>query len=103
MAATGAQTAQIRHRDQLLAYRDAQHHRAEQLSTTAERLMQLVVASVHAHLEAGTLLQPGQLGAALGSAARALEASGSTEATALGIDELELLLAPKLSGCGTKH
>lgn len=34
--------------------------------------MQLVVESVHAHLEAGTLLQPGQLDAALGAAARAL-------------------------------
>ena len=50
--------------------------------------MQLVVESVHAHLEAGTLLQPGQLGAALGAAALALEASGSTAATALGVDDL---------------
>ena len=97
VAATGAQTAEIRHRDQLLAYRDAQHRRAEQLSTAAERLMQLVVDSVHAHIEAGTLLQPRELGSALGSAARALEASGSTEATALGIDEFELMLIPKLS------
>ncbi|MCT0216070.1 hypothetical protein KQ298_07005 [Synechococcus sp. CS-1330] len=88
VAATGAHTAEIRHRQQLLAYRDDQHRRAKQLATAAEQLMQLVVESVQAHLEAGTLLQPGQLGAALGAAARALEASGSTAAAALGVDEL---------------
>jgi hypothetical protein len=88
VAESGARTAEDRHRKQLLAYRDAQHQRADRLATAAERLMQLLVESVHAHLEAGTLLQPGQLGAALGAAARALEASGSTAATALGVDEL---------------
>mgnify|MGYP006274323871 FL=1 len=87
-AEVGAEAAQIRHRAQLIAFRDDQHRRAKQLATAAEQLMQLVVESVHAHLEAGTLLQPGQLGAALGAAARALEASGSTAATALGVDEL---------------
>lgn len=72
IAAAGAEAAEDRHRQQLLACRDAQHRRADRLATAAERLMQLVVESVHAHLEAGTLLQPGQLDAALGAAARAL-------------------------------
>jgi len=88
IAAVGAEAAEDHHRNQLLAYRDAQHRRADRLATAAEQLMELVVESVRAHLSAGTLLQPGQLGASLTAAARALEASGSTAATALGIDEL---------------
>ena len=88
IASAGAEVAEDRHRQQLLEFRDAQHSRADRLATAAERLMKLVVESVNAHLETGTLLQPGQLGAALGAAARALEASGSTAATALGVDEL---------------
>lgn len=88
VAETGARTAEERHRNQLLAFRDTQHRRADRLATAAEQLMELVVESVRAHLNVGTLLQPGQLGASLTAAARALEAAGSTAATALGIDEL---------------
>jgi hypothetical protein len=88
IAAASAEEAEDRHRQQILEFRDAQQRRADLLATTAEQLMQLVVESVRSHLDAGTLLQPGQLGAALGAAARALEASGSTAATALGVDEL---------------
>ena len=88
VAAAGARAAENRHREQLLTFRDTQHRRAEQLGATAELLMEFVVSSVRQHLSAGSLLQPGQIAAALGSAARALEASGSTAATALGVDEL---------------
>mgnify|MGYP006284497019 CR=1 FL=1 len=88
VAAIGALMAEDRHRGQLIQFRDAQHQRAEQLAGTAERLLELVTTSIHAHLSAGTLLQPVQLGAALTAAARAMEASGSTAATALGVDEL---------------
>lgn len=88
IAASGAEAAEDRHRNQLMAYRDAQHRRADRLAAAAEQLMELVVESVRTHLSAGTLLQPGQLGASLTAAARALEASGSTAATALGVDEL---------------
>ena len=96
IAAAGAEAAEDSHRNQLLAFRDAQHRRADRLATAAEQLMELVVESARKHLAAGTLLQPGQLGAALGAAARALEASGSTAATALGVEELlEALLAPE--------
>lgn len=87
-AVIGAEAEQARHRAQLVAYRDAQHHRAERLADAAEQLLELVVESSRKHLAAGTLLQPGQLGASLTAAARALEASGSTAATALGIDDL---------------
>ena len=87
-AEVGAEVAEDHHRQQLLAFRDAQHSRANRLATAAELLMELVVQSVRAHLGAGTLLQPGQVGTALTASARALEASGSTVATALGVDEL---------------
>ena len=87
-AEVGAEAEQARHRAQLVAFRDAQHRRAEQLSDAAERLLELVVESTRSHLAAGTLLQPAQLGAGLTAAARALEASGSTAATALGVEEL---------------
>lgn len=87
-AEAGAEAEQARHRAQLVAFRDAQHRRAEQLSDAAERLLELVVESTRSHLTAGTLLQPAQLGAGLTAAARALEASGSTAATALGVEEL---------------
>jgi hypothetical protein len=95
-AAVGAEAQQARHRAQLVAFRDAQHRRAEQLADAAEQLLELVVESTRKHLAAGTLLQPAQLGAGLTAAARALEASGSTAATALGVEELlEALLAPE--------
>ena len=87
-AKVGAEAEQARHRAQLVAFRDAQHRRAEQLSDAAERLLELVVESTRSHLAAGTLLQPAQLGAGLTAAARALESSGSTAATALGVEEL---------------
>ena len=97
VASASAGAAEDRHCQQLLEFRDAQQLRADRLATAAERLMQLVMESVQVHLEAGTLLQPGQLGTALSSAARALDASGSTAATALGIDQLlEQLLGDKL-------
>ncbi|MBM5825897.1 MAG: hypothetical protein FJ054_11190 [Cyanobacteria bacterium M_surface_10_m2_119] len=93
-AAVGAEAEQVRHRAQLVAFRDAQHRRAERLADAAEQLLELVVESTRKHLAAGTLLQPAQLGAGLTAAARALEASGSTAATALGVEELlEALLA----------
>lgn len=93
-AVVGAEAEQARHRAQLVAFRDAQHRRAERLADAAEQLLALVVESTRKHLEAGTLLQPAQLGAGLTAAARALEASGSTAATALGVEELlEGLLA----------
>jgi hypothetical protein len=96
MAVSGAEAEQARHRAQLVAFRDAQHRRAEQLADAAERLLELVVESTRKHLAAGTLLQPAQLGAGLTAAARALEASGSTAATALGVEELlEKLLGPE--------
>ena len=95
VAATGALTAETRHHEQLMAYRDAQHNRANRLATAAEHLMELVVESVRSHLSAGTLLQPGQVGTALTAAARALEASGSTAATALGVEELLETLVSK--------
>ena len=88
VAAAGVRAAEDRHREQLLAFRDTQQRRAEQLGATAELLMEFVVDSVRQHLSTGTVLQPGQLAAALGAAARSLEASGSTAATALGVDEL---------------
>lgn len=88
IAAAGAQVAEDRHRQQLLVFREVQRRRANRLATAAEHLMDLVVESVRSHLSNGTLLQPGQLGTALTAAARALEASGSTAATVLGIDEL---------------
>ena len=88
VADAGAATAADRHRDQLLAFRDAQQSRADQLSATAELLLEFVMASIRHQLSAGTLLQPGQLGTALGAAARSLEAAGSTAAAALGVDEL---------------
>lgn len=95
-AEVGAKAAQTRHRAQLVAFRDAQHRRAERLADAAERLLELVVQSTREHLAAGTLLQPAQLGAGLTAAARALDASGSTAATALGVEELlEALLAPE--------
>ena len=57
---------------------------------------ELVVESTRKRLAAGTLLQPAQLDAGLTAAARVLEASGSTAATALGVEEqLESLLAPE--------
>ena len=87
-AEVGAEAEQARHRAQLVAFRDAQHRRAELLSDAAERLLELVVESTRAHLAAGTLLQPTQLGSALTAAARSLEASGSTEATVLGVEQL---------------
>lgn len=87
LAATGC-SAQERHREQLLAFRDAHHRRADQLARTAEQMLELVVESVRAHIAAGSLMQPGQLGAALSAAARALEAAGSTAGTALGVDEI---------------
>jgi hypothetical protein len=43
----------------------------------------------------GSLMQQGQLGASLTAAARALEASGSTAATALGVEELLETLVSK--------
>ena len=92
-AEVGAEAEQDRHRAQLVAFRDAQHHRAELLADAAERLLELVVESTRKHLAAGTLLQPAQLGAGLTAAARALEASGSTAATALGVEELLEYLA----------
>ena len=96
VAALGAQAEQDRHRAQLVAFRDAQHRRAELLADAAEQLLELVVESTRVHLAAGTLLQPAQLGAGLTAAARALEASGSTAATALGVEELlEKLLGPE--------
>lgn len=87
-AAVGAEAEQARHRAQLVAFRDAQHHRGERLADAAECLLELVVESTRKHLASGTLLQPAQLGAGLTAAARALEASGSTAATALGVEEL---------------
>jgi len=87
-AAVGTEAEQARHRAKLLAFRDAQHRRAEQLSVASEHLLELVVKSIGTHLTNGTLLQPAQLGAGLTAAARAMEASGSTAATALGVDEL---------------
>lgn len=87
-AAVGAEAEQARHRAQLVAFRDALHNRAERLADAAEQLLALVVESTRKHLAAGTLLQPAQLGAGLTAAARALEASGSTAATALGVEEL---------------
>ncbi|MEN9767415.1 MAG: hypothetical protein RLZZ32_1375 [Cyanobacteriota bacterium] len=96
MAVSGAEAEQARHRAQLVAFRDAQHRRAERLADAAERLLELVVESTRKHLAARTLLQPAQLGAGLTAAARALEASGSTAATALGVEELlESLLGPE--------
>jgi hypothetical protein len=96
MALSGAEAEQARHRAQLVTFRDAQHRRAERLADAAERLLELVVESTRKHLAAGTLLQPAQLGAGLTAAARALEASGSTAATALGVEELlEKLLGPE--------
>lgn len=93
-AEVGSEAEQARHRAQLVAFRDAQHRRAERLADAAEQLLELVVESTRKHLAAGTLLQPAQLGAGLTAAARALEASGSTAATALGVEELlEGLLA----------
>ena len=95
-AEVGAEAEQARHRAQLVAFRDSQHRRAELLSDAAERLLVLVVASTREHLHAGTLLQPAQLGAGLTAAARALEASGSTAAMALGVEQLlESLIAPE--------
>ncbi len=88
VADAGALAEQDRHRAQLLSFRDAQHRRADLMAATAETLLQLVVESVQAHMANGSLMQPGQLGASLTAAARALEASGSTAATALGVDEL---------------
>jgi hypothetical protein len=97
-AAVGAEAEQARHRAQLVAFRDAQHRRAERLADAAERLLELVVESTRKHLAAGTLLQPAQLGAGLTAAARAMEASGSTAAMALGVEELlEVLLTSKTS------
>ena len=95
VAVAGASSAVDRHQEQLLAFRDAQHRRADLLAATAETVLQLVVESVRAHMASGTLLQPGQLGASLTAAARALEASGSTAATALGVEELLEYLASK--------
>ena len=61
-------------------------------------MLELVVESTRKHLAAGTLLQPAQLGAGLTAAARALEASGSTAATALGVEELlEVLIVEEPS------
>lgn len=93
LAAGGAAVAEEAHRAALLQFRDDQHRRAELLAKGAEELLDLALRSTRAHIEAGTLLQPGQLGAALGSAARALEAAGSTAATALGVDEVLAELA----------
>jgi hypothetical protein len=95
VAVAGASSAVNRHQEQLLAFRDAQHRRADLLAATAENLLQLVVESVRAHMANGLLLQPGQLGASLTAAARALEASGSTAATALGVEELLETLVSK--------
>ncbi|MFT5339140.1 MAG: hypothetical protein ACI9IO_000874 [Cyanobium sp.] len=95
VAVAGASSAVNRHQEQLLAFRDAQHRRADLLAATAENLLQLVVESVRAHMANGSLLQPGQLGASLTAAARALEASGSTAATALGVEELLETLVSK--------
>lgn len=95
VAVAGASSAVDRHKDQLLSFRDAQHRRADLLAATAETLLELVVESVRAHMATATLLQPGQLGASLTAAARALEASGSTAATALGVEELLDYLASK--------
>jgi hypothetical protein len=95
VAVTGASSAVNRHQEQLLAFRDAQHQRADLLAATAENLLQLVVESVRAHMANGLLLQPGQLVASLTAAARALEASGSTAATALGVEELLETLVSK--------
>jgi len=92
VAETGAEAELARHHAQLVTFRETQHRRAEQLSDAAERLLELVLESACNHLAAGTLLQPAQLGSALTAAARALEASGSTAATALGVDELLLSL-----------
>ena len=92
MAETGAEAELARHHAQLVTFRETQHRSAEQLSDAAERLLELVLESACNHLAAGTLLQPAQLGSALTAAARALEASGSTAATALGVDELLLSL-----------
>lgn len=98
MAVSGAEAEQARHHAQLVAFRDAQHRRAERLADAAERLLELVVESTRKHLAAGTLLQPAQLGAGLTAAARALEASGSTAATALGVEELlEVLIVEEPS------
>lgn len=95
-AEVGSEAEQARHRGQLVAFRDAQHRRAERLADAAEQLLELVVESTRKHLAAGTLLQPAQLGAGLTAAARALESSGSTAATALGVEELlEALLVPE--------
>jgi hypothetical protein len=58
------------------------------LAASAELIMEFVLVSARAHLSEGTLLQPGQLGAALNAAARALESSGSTAGMALGVEEL---------------
>jgi hypothetical protein len=88
VAAAGAEAEKTRHRAQLLAFRDAQHRRADRLAEAAERLLELVLESTREHLLAGTLLQPAQLGAPLMSAARALESSSSTAATALGVDQV---------------
>jgi len=88
VAAAGTKAAEDRHLDQLLSFRDAQHRRGDQLAASAELIMEFVLVSARAHLAEGTLLQPGQLGAALNAAARALEASGSTAGMALGVEEL---------------
>lgn len=93
LAVAGAEAEQSRHRRELLAFRDAQHRRSERLAEAAERLLELVTESTRAHIAAGTLLKPAQLGAGLTAAARAMEASGSTAAAALGVDQLlEMLL-----------
>ena len=87
-----SESAQIAHRMQLEAFRDTTRHRSECLIELAEEMMALIMASTRVHLDQGNLLQPGQLGAAITSAGRALELSGSTIGTALGVDELLTLL-----------
>ena len=84
----GAKEAEELHRAQLIRFRETQQERSERLADAAAVILELVVALGQEHLDQGTLMAPRELAAAISSAAKALDPSCSTVATALGVDEL---------------
>ena len=77
-----------RYKQQLKEFRDTQLDRAHRLGRLADDLMELVHRSIMHYQEQDSVLQGREIPAVLSSSCKAMDASITTEATALGVTEL---------------
>jgi hypothetical protein len=77
-----------RYKQQLKEFRDVQLDRAHRLGRLADDLMELVQCSIMHYQEQNSFLHGREIPAVLTSSCKAMDASITTEATALGVTEL---------------